>query len=322
MRAVLFLLFFTVFIKGVLKSQTDAKKDSLLLQIKTSKNDTAKVNAMIAASKYLMYKEPAEALKIITTALQKATEIKWNKGKEQALYTKGIYYYSQSEFTKTIECWLEVLKYKEARKDLEGATAIIGNLGLVYWNLGENKKALEYLFKALKQFERAGDKNKAAIQKGNIGMVYFKLNDYNKALTYFFDALEMAETGGFDELKKNTIGNIGVVYFHQEDYTKAKEYYLKSLQFQQQAGDKQGISRQLGNIGVLYVKAPELATEKGNSKKGLFLAEEYLDKALKISNDIGALNLISEQEDFYSKLEEKKGNWKNAIIRYKTFIKL
>jgi Tfp pilus assembly protein PilF len=311
-----------VFLIGSVKSQTDPKKDSLLSAIKTSKNDTSKVNAMIAASKYLMYKEPAEALKIITTALQKATEIKWNKGKEQALYTKGIYYYSQSEYTKAIEYWLEVLKYKEARNDKEGISAMTGNIGLVYWNTGDNKKALEYLFKALKQSELLNDKNKAAIQKGNIGMVYFKLNDYNKALSYFFDALEMAETGGFDELKKNTIGNIGVIYYEQKNYVKAKEYYLKSLELQQKAGEKQGISRQLGNIGHLYVNAPELAIEKGNPKKGLFLAEEYLDNALKMSYDIGALNLISEQEDFYSKLEEKKGNWKNAIIRYKTFIKL
>jgi serine phosphatase RsbU (regulator of sigma subunit)/Tfp pilus assembly protein PilF len=311
-----------VFLIGSVKSQTDPKKDSLLSAIKTSKNDTSKVNAMIAASKYLMYKEPAEALKIITTALQKATEIKWNKGKEQALYTKGIYYYSQSEYTKAIEYWLEVLKYKEARNDKEGISAMTGNIGLVYWNTGDNKKALEYLFKALKQSELLNDKNKAAIQKGNIGMVYFKLNDYNKALSYFFDALEMAETGGFDELKKNTIGNIGVIYYEQKNYVKAKEYYLKSLELQQKAGEKQGISRQLGNIGHLYVNAPELAIEKGNPKKGLVLAEEYLDNALKMSYDIGALNLISEQEDFYSKLEEKKGNWKNAIIRYKTFIKL
>jgi serine phosphatase RsbU (regulator of sigma subunit) len=322
MRVSVFLLFFFWIVVGPLKSQPDTKKDSLLSLIKSSKSDTAKVNAMISASKYLMYKEPTEALKIITTALQKATEIKWIKGKEQALYTKGIYYYSQSEFTKAIEYWLEVLKYKEARNDKDGIAAMTGNIGLVYWNMGDNKKALDYLFKALKQFELAGEKNKAAIQKGNIGMVYFKLNDYNKALTYFFDALEMAETGGFDELKKNTIGNIGVIYYEQKNYVKAKEYYLKSLELQQKAGEKQGISRQLGNIGHLYVNAPELAIEKGNSKKGLVLAEEYLDNALKMSYDIGALNLISEQEDFYSKLEEKKGNWKNAIIRYKTFIKL
>jgi len=322
MRAILYSIFFIVFLQGILKSQSDAKKDSLLSAIKTAKNDTSKVNAMVAASKYLMYKEPTEALKIITNALQKSTAIKWDKGKEQAFYTKGIYYYSQSEFTKTIECWLEALKYKEARKDNDGIRSMIGNLGLVYWNLGENKKALDYLFKALKLSTEAGDKIKMASQKGNIGMVYFKLNDYSKALTYFFDALEMSEKEGFNEIKKNTIGNIGVVYFHQGDYAKAKEYYLKSLQFQQEAGDKQGISRQLGNIGALYVKAPQLAIEKGNSKKGLILAEEYLDKALKLSNETGALNLISEQEDFYSTLEEKRGNWKNAIYRYKKHILL
>ena len=79
MRAIIYLLFFFVFLIGSVKSQTDPKKDSLLSAIKTSKNDTSKVNAMIAASKYLMYKEPAEALKIITTALQKATEIKPRK---------------------------------------------------------------------------------------------------------------------------------------------------------------------------------------------------------------------------------------------------
>ena len=322
MKSQLFIICFITFFVFTGKSQTDTKKDSLLLVIKQAKNDTSKINTMIAASKYLMYKEPTEALKIITTALQKSTEIKWDKGKEQAFYTKGIYYYSQSEFTKTIECWLEALKYKEARKDNDGIRSMIGNLGLVYWNLGENKKALDYLFKALKLSTEAGDKIKMASQKGNIGMVYFKLNDYGKALTYFFDALEMAEKQGFNEIKKNTIGNIGVVYFHQGDYAKAKEYYLKSLQFQQEAGDKQGISRQLGNIGALYVKAPQLAIEKGNPKKGLFLAEEYLDKALKLSNETGALNLISEQEDFYSTLEEKRGNWKNAIYRYKKHILL
>jgi tetratricopeptide (TPR) repeat protein len=116
MRAVLFLLFFTVFIKGVLKSQTDAKKDSLLLQIKTSKNDTAKVNAMLSTSNYLMDKEPNEAYIIITEAMRLATKIKWNRGKEESYITKGQYYYSQSEFTKTLECWQEALKYKETLK--------------------------------------------------------------------------------------------------------------------------------------------------------------------------------------------------------------
>lgn len=319
MRATLFLLFLISIVHGALKSQSDAKKDSFLLAIKTAKNDTSKINSMLSTSKYLMYKEPTEAYKITNEALQLATKIKWDRGREQSYYTKGIYYYSQSEFTKTLECWQEALKYKEARNDKEGIASIQANIGLIYWNLDDNKKALDYIYQALKEFELEGNIVKAATQKGNIGMIYFKIKDFDNALRFFFEALEVAEKENLFDLKKNTIGNIGVVYYTQKNYEKAKEYYLKSMDLQD-PNDKQGVSRQLGNIGILYVHAPHLAFEKENNKKGLLLAEEYLDKALTLSTEAGALKLMSEQEDFLSKLEEKKGNWKKAIEWYKKYI--
>jgi serine phosphatase RsbU (regulator of sigma subunit)/Tfp pilus assembly protein PilF len=322
MRAILYSIFFIVFIQGILKSQSDVKKDSLLLAIKTAKNDTTKVNAMLSTSNYLMDKEPNEAYIIIIEAMRLATKIKWNRGKEESYITKGQYYYSQSEFTKTLECWQEALKYKETRNDKEGMAFIRGKIGLIYWNLDDDKKALDYIFQALKEFELQGNKPKSAIQKGNIGMIYFKMKDYEKALSFFFEALAVAEKENLYTLKKNTIGNIGVVYYTQKKYEKAKEFFLKSLELHQNINDKQGISRQSGNIGILYVKAPHLAFEKGNNKTGLVLAEEYLDKALKLSTEYGAQKLMSEQEEYLSQLEEKKGNWKNAIYRYKKHILL
>jgi serine phosphatase RsbU (regulator of sigma subunit)/Tfp pilus assembly protein PilF len=317
----LLVLFFSLLV-GTLKSQPDTKKDSLLSSIKTAKSDTAKVNAMLSTSNYLMDKEPNEAYIIITEAMRLATKIKWNRGKEESYITKGQYYYSQSEFTKTLECWQEALKYKESRNDKEGMAFIRGKIGLIYWNLDDDKKALDYIFQALKEFELQGNKTKSAIQKGNIGMIYFKMKDYEKALSFFFEALDVAEKENLYTLKKNTIGNIGVVYYTQKKYEKAKEFFLKSLELHQNINDKQGISRQSGNIGILYVKAPHLAFEKGNNKTGLVLAEEYLEKALKLSTEYGAQKLMSEQEEFLSQLEEKKGNWKKAIEWYKKFILL
>ena len=323
------ILLFFIFAIHISCLSQNKKIDSLLSVLKTTKEDTTKINTLNDIGWELKNNNPDTAIILCTRALALAEATKWRKGIAGSLRNLGAFNYLKGNYPQALQHYFKALKINEELKDKKGISAILGNIGIVYRNQTDYPKALDYYFKALKIGEELGDKNRIAIQLGNIGIVYDNQKDYPKALDYYFRALKMDEELGNKNNIAALLGNIGSVYDEQASamssdsadiigiksveqerlYNKALDWFFKALKVAEELGGKNRIAADLGNIGSIY-------TDLNKYKK----AEDYLLRALLIDTSIGSIEGQKYRHNDLSKLYSKTGRHKLALEHYKKYI--
>ena len=327
-------------------AQNQRIMDSLLHVLKTTKEDTNKVNALnslgialigsnpdtsiILGKQALSLSEKVVSKKHIANSYHVIARANYRKGNyisslennfkalslrealadtpgiSKSLGNIGIVYMEQADYPKALEYYYKALMIDEINANKTGIATKLGNIGIVYSNHGDYEKALEYYFKSLKIEEQLGNKNGIASTLNNIGIVYRNQMNYSKALDYYFKALSMAEQSGDKYLIAGTLGNIGLVYSTQGDFPKALDYYFKRLKMAEQVRNKYGIGLGLGTIGFVYFKT------------GMFAAAEaYTKKAIAVFDSIGAMNDLWQFEEQLSQLYDTTGRYNLALEHYK-----
>jgi len=310
--------------------------DSLLKIIKTEKNDSVKVNCLLSIADYYSNETPDKAIYYANKAKNTAIYLKNRILYARCLMEIGWYYYQLGNYAQTLKNYFEALKvYKPS--ELKYTSAVLTNIGDVFLEQKDYEKAKEYYLKALKIDEETLNKNGIAVINGNIGIVYEEQKDYENALEYFYksltlnkellnEALESKNSHEINENKKEIaikLGNIGNLYASKiendkltvneknELLNKALDYLLEGLKIDYELNRKNGIATKLGNIGILYKYTM-------NYK----LAENYLQKALLVSDSIKAIKLMIEWHKNLSQIYEKTNQTEKSYKHYKKHIEL
>ena len=252
-----------------------SKTDSFISLIKKDKEDTNKVMHLNALGRELDYSNPDTAIIIGNQSLALAEKLNWQKGIANSLGNLGVYYLAKSDY----------------------------------------HRAQDYYLKALKIDELLGNKEGIARRLSNIGLIYKYQSDYPKALDYYFKALKMAEELGSKKGIAINLGNIGLVYDAQSDYPKALDYYFKALKMDEELGDKNGIAYDLCYIGNTHHTQSDSARKHGNTEaanRGYAMALNYHFRSLKLSEELGAKNLIAVNLGSIGELYTQTGKFKEA----------
>lgn len=324
----------------------DKITDSLKAVLKKSKEDTSKVNTLIALSKAYVNSSPEDALLYGTQAKDLAQQLKFVSGEAYALKYIGIYYYNIAKNVETLDNWLKSLNLFRSINDKLGISNMLNNIGSLYYNQADDAKALEYYLQSLQISEELGDKLRIATALQNIGNNYLrKKATQPKALQYLLRALPLSE-----ELKNHdamvTINtNLGEVYLTMDKSDSALYYYKKGLKASNNA-EEVTTTFILNNIGRAYAQrkeydvairyqmqsvalAKKLHAQFFMGKSLLGLANTYLAKgdvnaslqAFKESEKLlKSLRAIEELKDIYSGLTEayKKTNDNKNALFYQT----
>ena len=300
--------------------------DSLTIELAGAKKDSNNVKLLIDLCFKYYSINPDEGIKYGKQALDIAEEIKWEKGIANANGKIGINYWAKSDYPDALKFYFIALKINEELGNKSEMAKNQNNIGLVYWNQSDYPKALEYFNKALKMYEVSGDKTGIAGILGNIGLVYDDQSDYVKALDYYFKALKMNEELGDRRSLALNLGNIGTTYSKQNDYPKALEYEFKALKIQEESGNENGIETNFGNIGNVYLKIASDSNKVslnnffgGDRIKALKKSEIYLDSAIAIQKEIGALIDLKKSYKDYSEIQASLGNYKGALESFKNY---
>ena len=249
----------------------------------------------------------------------------------------GSVYLAQADYPKALDYYFKALKMIEELKDKNGISTILINIGGVFLAQSDYPKALDYYFKALKLDEELGDKQGTAILLGNMGLIYYqqaseakteqeisgKAALFKKALDYYFKALKIEEELKDKDITASFLCNVGVVYYDQANEEKSRKkfvtadslfhkalyYDLKTLKLMEELGSKNGIAACSGNVGTVY-------TSLGKYKE----AEEYLQRALKLSTEINSLSIIKDEHQYLSELYQQMHQQDKALYHYKKYI--
>ena len=277
--------------------------DSIKSVIRTSKEDTNKVNSILLLSKKYFSEEPGEAIRIATQARNLAEKIKFKRGEAYALKNIGIGYYMQGKYLETFEHWNKSMKCFDALGDRQGRANILSNIGTVYFDQGDDANALDNYLKSLKISEAINDSFRIASALGNIGNVYLNKNaTLDKALAYYLKALPISYKLGDNNLVGTTSVGIGEVYFKKENYDSALFYFNKSLIAY---NGTEAVPYSLNQIGRVYTK-----------RKNFQMAVENHSQAYELGKKLDAkLDMIQSLLGLGASYYEA-GDFKKAITSY------
>lgn len=331
------------FLNTTILFASNDQKDSLIASLKTTINDTNKVNTLNNLSRqYQGTGDFTEALNYAEKSLELAQQLNYPIGVGNALSSKGGIYWYLGENEKSIENHLKAAQIREKCGDIQGLANSYNNIGLVYLNLGNYEKCLENHLKALKIRDEIGDKSGTAGSYNNIGILYLRQGMYDKALQNYEKALELRIKIDDKAGQGMTYNNIGLVYLEKNEQREALKNLLKGLVIREELGDKKGMADSYLNIGGVYYgqkkfeKALEFffkaagMNERIGIKRGMgvsyvnigdcYLYENKLDEALLYLNKgvtlLKEINSKDGLKDAYAGLSEvyhQKGNYKKAF---------
>ncbi|MBI4929603.1 MAG: tetratricopeptide repeat protein, partial [Bacteroidetes bacterium] len=321
-----------------------SKVDSLLILLQKEKEDTAKINCLNDLSRELLNKGDYDpAMKYANDALTICDRLLsinrpeysgsiLNLKRATAYNNIGIIYKNQSNFDKALENYFTALKIREEVGDKQGIAYSYNNIGIIFYEQNNYAKALENYFASLKIREEIGDKKGIAASYNNIGNIYaeqaslassdsatYQEQLYGKALKNYFASLKIKEEIGDKNGMAYSYNNIGSIYYEQAElernsekkeqlHAKALENYFTSMRIREAIGDKNGIAACYINIGTFYTSLKQFSN-----------ANEYLNKGLCLSREIGSKNYIKESYRGLSDLYSAQGNWKEAYQNHKLF---
>ncbi len=319
-----------IFIVGNFSFGQQSEIDSLIKVLKTSKEDSNKVNVLCDLCWYSKSLDVKKALDYGNEALNLATKIEYKKGMALAYNHLGVVYYFNSRNLKSIECHKEALKIRQELNDKYGIAKSLNNLSINYSELNDFKNALDYSFQNLKIQEELKDKEGMAKAYNNIGTIYYKQSydiksDVSNSIEYFYKALELREEIKDEVGIATTLYNLGQAcslkvkimkhdnpkYDSLPGYDSVLTYFNRAYKI----GEKNGDSLQL--VSILNLTG-NVYGEMGKYKE----AYEQYDKSLEISekNDFKVQIVVVYFNIGSLKFYQKKYN--EAIDYYKKSLKL
>ncbi len=269
------ILTLTAFVLAMSLANAQNKADSLISILKTTPDDTNRVNILLDISKNLYDTKPVEAIEYANQAKALSTTLNYPKGTGYALKYIGLAYYAQGNYPEVLTQWEESLKVFTGSNDKLGEANILNNIGSVYYVKGDYVRALDNFLKSLKISEELKDTLRIATAYLNVGAVYENTpTTYDKALQNYQLALNMSESIGDLEAIGTAAGNLGELHLQTNNLHEALKDFQKSEAAYQKAADMANLSLTLGLIGKVY-------SLQGNSQEAIKFQEEAITMAKK-----------------------------------------
>jgi signal transduction histidine kinase len=279
--------------------------DSLIVVLKTSVDDTSKVNTLIVLSGRLLNSNTENALSYANKAKTLAEKLGFTRGLAYSLKSIGMCYYVQGNYIETLLFWNQSLSTFQSINDKLGIANMLNNLGAVNFNQGDDEKAIEYYLESLKVAEEIGDKLRIATALVNIGAVYFnKKGTHDLALQYYMKALPLSEELGDQDAIGTSAVNIGEIYLTRKDDKSALLYFEKALEAYKKA-ENGNVPYALYNIGRVY-------TQRNDFSRAIY----YQQEAFNLSKTLNRKKEMSQALLGLADAYNKKGENKAAISAY------
>ena len=267
----------------------------------------------------------------------------------------GLVFHIQSNYSEAIKHYTQSLNLNEKQHDKEGMAYCYNDIGAAFYNLGNFEKALENYFKSLKINEEIANSFMVAKNLMNIGGIYQEQEKYNSALEYYLKANAMATKIGAKQTIADTYRNIGGIYSEEQKYDSTLLVYEKALEIYKELNDLRGLvvlynkfgeaysDQNFENNQTLFNKAYEyyeksleinnreieeieeqIVSYMGIGKIYIFTkryseAIPYLNKALKMSEEIESITNIKNTNEYLSQAYAGLGNYRRAYESHVLF---
>lgn len=243
-----------------------------------------------------------EAISLLNNSLSIYLELNNEKGQSKVYNNIAVVFKNIGDFSKALEYNYKSLDIKLKLNDKKGIAVSYGNIAILYKNQKKFKESLIYQLRTYRLFKELGDKNGISTASNNLAIIYTVLKNYNKALLYHEESYKIAKEMGDQNGIAHNLDNISIIKFNQNKTDEALNLQLQSLKIRENMKDLYGIARCYIALGDYYKEL--------NNKENAFA---YYSKGLKIAEEIGRKELISDFHKELYLLNKENGNFNQAI---------
>ncbi len=301
-----------------------SKLAEAIKDVSKSTSDSGRVDALAILSFAYAEVNPDSAIYYAREALTLANSIDYNIGIGDSYNNLGWAYYRSSDFAQAETFFTKSIEIFKATRLPIKAKMPLANLATVYMDQAEYAKSLECFMQVLKYEENYGKDNNAnaLINKAatfhEIGRLYNLMKQPGEAKDYFQQALQISRLAHSDIHIGENLMSIGNTYQSEGDQTKALQYYNECLKYLARSNDFRRIGLTYENKAISYlqfkkyaesIKQFRLAKEnytKINSKTDLFYAAIGIaDVYAALKDSVSNLMALNEAISYARELNNK-----------------
>jgi len=286
--------------------------DSILKELESHvEKDSIRTKLLIEVTRNMTYANPEGAFDYVEEAIDITTKINWQKGKALALRQKGNLYYVMANNLQALDAYQEALKINQLINDKIFEASLNSNLGNIYADLKEYDRALEKYQSFLSTSKKLGQKSNQVRGLTNIGIVYNDMGKHDEGIDYLQKALSLAKEEENQFFIAAIINNLGLAYKGLREYEKSLEYYLEASKMAKNLENRYIEASALNSIGKvnILIENYDLAGING-------------EKALKLAQEVDAVEWQADSWQVLSTAYEHQGDSKKALFAYKNYIQL
>lgn len=304
-------------LQQIVFGQNHAKPDSLLLQLKTAMNDSARVHLNVELSRFYSTDNLSKALHFAEDAVEIAGKTENNSTLSFALLNIGNVYFTQGLFELALKQYYQYLEIQKAEGNKKGIASALINIGAVSLNLNNFEKARDNFEEALKTFEELSLKSgnskyshEIITSYNNLGIACQNLKEQKESEEYYRRGISLArKTMGQPTLLANLLNNLGSLYLDQKKMPEAYIAINEALKIRLLIPDKNGRGQSYRTLAMYYIGL-------GNRTKAL----EYLYKGLDLARSVGNISLQSFLIEKLFTEYDKTGN-SDSALKYHIILK-
>jgi two-component system, NarL family, sensor kinase len=287
--------------------------DSLENVLKTSKEDTNKVNVLNKLFNANRNNQIDTAYKYATRELILSKKLGYKKAIAEALVSQGFVFYYHTDFSKALDSYLQAYHLFEEENNIEGMINCSNAIAKIHRIEKNYPKAFEYSKNAIHLAEKSGNKKEMVLNYIGLGNIYGEQGMFDEGIEANQKALQICK-----EIRNNApiptiLNNIAQGYKEKGFIEKAMEYELEALKMKntliensKDKFDKKDRAGLLNSVSELYYL-------QGSFSESLNFAKQALA-------DINEAGVGKEKKDIYEMLSKVYAGQKNYPEAYKYYL--
>jgi AraC-like DNA-binding protein len=269
-----------------------------------TQHDSVRVALLISIAQNAWGADPPLIKQCGEEALSISRKLGYTKGVADSYREIARFFWSQTDYHKTIDFALLAMKEYEKCNNQQGIAYCYGTIGLSYAQANNYDKSVESHNRALKLNREIGYAWGIARDLNNLGYTYELQGRNKEALAYYDSALKSRMESGKRQDIMMPLNNVGGMHMTLGNFQLAEQYFLQSLAIAREMNNKNMIALVNQNLGRI-----------GMNTKRYDDAHRYLAQALMIGKEIGDKKRLEGVYESLRDLELLQENYE-AAFRY------
>ena len=301
------------------RGQELLNRDSLLVVVKTAKEDTNKVLLYISIGQQYENNLPDTAAYYYTQAKLLSEKLNYTLGIIK--YISNITYVLnlQGKLDSSLRLNLYSVELAQRINDRKRLAFGLSNVGASYLEMEQYENAANYFLQAIKILEELGLKQYLGVLYNNLAILYDKMMQYDKAIHYSEKAIAISRSLNDSTNLSISLNTISLPLINSNNPAKAVPYLKESLEICRLINNIYLREACLISLGTVYKMTEQSEKHLANATEALQLAKELEDKdgiavayALLSSYYLGKLQLEKAKENALLSLQVARNSGQPA----------